>query len=68
MVRFGPFSYWRKVDAKLAELVPLLHKFAKECRVRIFSNERTQSTPLEPKLLFCGISDHFITVRKSMQN
>jgi hypothetical protein len=27
--RFGPFGYWKKVDAKLAELVPLTHKFAK---------------------------------------
>jgi hypothetical protein len=36
-----------KVDAKLAELVPLTHKFAKQSRVRIFCNERTRSTPLE---------------------
>jgi hypothetical protein len=27
--RFGPFRYCTKVDAKLAELVPLTHKFAK---------------------------------------
>jgi hypothetical protein len=46
--RFGPFGYWKKVDAKLAELVPLTHKFAKQSRVRIFRNERTQSTPLNP--------------------
>jgi hypothetical protein len=26
---FGPFPYCTKVDAKLAELVPLTHKFAK---------------------------------------
>jgi hypothetical protein len=26
---FGPFRYCTKVDAKLAELVPLTHKFAK---------------------------------------
>jgi hypothetical protein len=26
---FGPFRYSMKVDAKLAELVPLTHKFAK---------------------------------------
>jgi hypothetical protein len=30
-----------KVDAKLAELVPLSHKFRKQSRVEIFRNERT---------------------------
>jgi hypothetical protein len=30
-----------KVDAKLAELVPLSHKFSKQIRVGIFRNERT---------------------------
>jgi hypothetical protein len=30
-----------KVDAKLAELVPLSHNFAKQSRVKIFRNERT---------------------------
>jgi hypothetical protein len=27
--RFGPFCYCTKLDAKLAELAPLTHKFAK---------------------------------------
>jgi hypothetical protein len=27
--RFGPFRYCTKVDAKLAKLAPLTHKFAK---------------------------------------
>jgi hypothetical protein len=57
-----------KVDAKLAELVPLTHKFAKQSRVTIFRNERTRSTPLDPKLMFWGISDRFVTAGKSMQN
>jgi hypothetical protein len=48
---FGPFCYSTKVNAKLAEVVPLTHKYAKEIRVRIFRNERTRSTPLEPKLI-----------------
>jgi hypothetical protein len=39
-----------KVDAKLAELVLLMHKFPKQNRVRIFHNERTGSTPLDSKL------------------
>jgi hypothetical protein len=50
--RFGPFCYSTKVVAKLAELVPLSHKFTKQSRVGIFCNERTSSTPLDPKLMF----------------
>jgi hypothetical protein len=68
MGRFGPFRYFTKVDAKLAELVPLTHKFAKQSRVRIFRNERIRSTPLDPKLMFWDVSDHFVTARKSMQS
>jgi hypothetical protein len=49
---FGPFCYCSKVDAKLAELVPLTHKFARQSRVIFFRNERTRSTPLDPKLMF----------------
>jgi hypothetical protein len=33
--RFLLFRYCTKVDAKLAELMPLTHQFAKESRVRI---------------------------------
>jgi hypothetical protein len=40
-VRFGPFLYCTKFDAKLAELVPLTHKFAKGSCFKIFRNERT---------------------------
>jgi hypothetical protein len=64
---FGPFRYCTKVDAKLAKLVPLTHKFAKQSCVRIFRNERTGCTPLDPKL-FWGISDRVITARKRMQS
>jgi hypothetical protein len=66
--RFGTFHYCTKVDAKLAELVPLSHKLSKQSRVGIFRNERTRSTPLDRNLMFWGISDHFVTARKSMQN
>jgi hypothetical protein len=58
---FGPFRYRTKHDAELAELVPLTHKYAKQIHVRIFRNERTRSTPLDPKLMFCDVSDHFVT-------
>jgi hypothetical protein len=44
-----------KVDAKLAELVPLTQKFAKQSRVGIFGKERTRSTPLDPKHMFCCV-------------
>jgi hypothetical protein len=66
--RCGPFRYYTKVDAKLAELVALSHKFAKQSRVGIFCNERTQSTPFDPKLMFLGVSDRSVTARKPMQN
>jgi hypothetical protein len=68
LARFGPFHYNTKLDAKLAELAPLTNKFAKRSCVGSFCNELTQSIPLDPKLMFWGISDHFITLRKSMQN
>jgi hypothetical protein len=66
--RFGPFHYCTKVDAKLAELVLLTYKFAEQSNVRIFRNERNGSTPLDPKLMFQGISDRFVAARNSMQN
>jgi hypothetical protein len=66
--RFGRFYYCTKVDVKLAELVPLTHKFAKYSRVGIFRNERTRSTPLDPKLMFWGVSDRFVTARRLIQN
>jgi hypothetical protein len=44
-----------KVDAKLAELVPLSHMFAKQSRVGIFHNKPTHSTPFDPKLLFWAL-------------
>jgi hypothetical protein len=57
-----------EVDAKLAELVPLTHTFFKRSCVKSFRNERTQSTPLDPKLMILDVFDHFITARKLMQN
>jgi hypothetical protein len=41
LARFGPFRYCTKVDAKLTELAPLTHKFAKRRCDEIFRNERT---------------------------
>jgi hypothetical protein len=33
---------------------------SQQSRVGIFRNERTRSTPWDPKLMFWGISDHFL--------
>ena len=45
----GPFGCLTKLGAKRAELV---RKFVPRSRVRIFCNECTRSTPLDPKLTF----------------
>ena len=45
----GPFGCLTKVGAKRAELV---QKFVPRSRVISFRNERTQSTPFDPKLIF----------------
>ena len=45
----GPFGCLTKLGAKRAELV---QKFVPRSRVGIFRNERTQSIPVEPKLMF----------------
>src|SRR6185295_10223538 len=42
-----------KLRAKQAELV---QKFVTRSRIGIFRNECTQSTPLDPKLMFCCVS------------
>jgi hypothetical protein len=67
-VRFELFCYCTKVDAKLAELVPLTLKFAKRSYVGKFRNERSCSSQLDPKLMFWGIPHRFVTARISMQN
>ena len=49
----GRFGCLMKLGAKRAELV---QKFVSRSRVRVFRNERTRSTPLDPKLTFWCIS------------
>ena len=48
-VHSGSFGCLTKLDAKRAELV---QKFVPRSRIGIFRNERTRSTPLDPKLTF----------------
>ena len=55
-VHFGPFRYCTKHGAKRTKLVQLMQKFVQQCLVRIFHNERSRSTPLDPKLIFWCVS------------
>ena len=52
-VHSGPFGCLTKLGAKRDELV---QKFVPRSRVGIFRNERTRSTPLDPKLPFWCVS------------
>ena len=51
-----PFRYCTKLAAKHAKLVQLMQKFRPRCLIIIFCNERSQSTLLDPKLMFWCIS------------
>ena len=55
-VHFRPLSCLTKLEAKRTELV---QKFVPRSRDESFRNERTRSTPLDPKLLFRCVSYHF---------
>ena len=50
---FGRFGCLTRLGAKWARLA---QKFVPRNRVEIFRNERTRSTPLDPKLMFCCVS------------
>ena len=45
-----------KLGAKRAELVHLVQKFERQSRVGIFRNERTQTSPYDPKLIIWRVS------------
>ena len=53
MGAFGTMWLLTKLGAKRAEVV---QKFVPRSRVGIFCNERTRSTPLDPKLTFSCVS------------
>ena len=53
LVHLGPLTCLTKLGAKCSELV---QKFVRWSRVESFRNERTRSTPLDPKLMFWCIS------------
>ena len=46
------FRYYMKLGAERVELVQLMDKFVPLSRIGIFRNERTRSTPLDPKLKY----------------
>ena len=50
------FRYYMKLGAKRVELVQLMDKFVALSRTGIFRNERTRSTPLDPKLNYWFVS------------
>ena len=52
MGAFGTMWLLTKLGAKRAEVV---QKFVPRSRVGIFCNERTRSTPLDPKLKIFGV-------------
>ena len=51
-VHMRPFCYFTKLGAKWSNLVQLMQKFVPGCLVRVILNERSRSTPLDPKLMF----------------
>ena len=55
-VHLGLFYYGSKTRCKTAELVHLVQKFVRRSRVGIFRNERTQTSPYDPKLIFWRVS------------
>ena len=56
LVHLGPFGLLLKLGAKQAEQV---QKFVPRSRVGIFRNQRTQSTPLDPELMFWCVLYNF---------
>ena len=51
-LRLGLFRNGKKLGAKRGALLQLMQKFVPQSHVGIFRNERTQSAPLDPKLMF----------------
>jgi hypothetical protein len=79
---FGPFRYCMNFGVKGAKLVQLMHKFMKpnraelgslmnkfvqRCHAGFFRNKVIRSTPLDPRLMFWGITDRSVTARFRVQ-
>ena len=50
------YNYYIELGAKWVQLVQLMHKFVPLRHIGIFRNERTRSTPLDPKLKYWFVS------------
>jgi hypothetical protein len=50
-VHLAMFRYYTELGAKWVELVQLMKKFVPRNHIRVFRNERTQSSPLDAKLM-----------------
>ena len=57
LVHWGPFGRLTKLGAKWAELV---QNFVPRSLVGIFRNQSTQSTPLDPELMFWCVLYNFV--------
>jgi hypothetical protein len=57
-----------KVDAKLAELVPLPQKCTKKFASEFFATNAPDPFDLTQNSYFSGVSDRFVFARKSLQN
>ena len=56
-MHFGQFGCVTTLSLKRVKLV---EKFVTRSRVRIFRNERTRSTPMDPKLIFLCVSYYLV--------
>ena len=52
LVHLAMFNYYTKLGAKWVELVQFMQKFVPLSLIGIYRNERTRSTPLDPKIMF----------------
>ena len=55
-MHLAPFCYNTILAAKRAKLVQLMQKFVPRRLVKFFLNERSRSTPLDPKLMVLCVS------------
>ena len=67
LVHLGSFCNYMKLGAKRGELVQLMQKFEPRSDVWIFCNGQSQSTQLDPKVMFRSIWVHLGSFRNCMK-
>jgi hypothetical protein len=65
---FRTVSLQHELHRKMGWTGSLMHKFVQQYRVGYFHNKRTKYTSLDPRLVFCVVSDHSVTIRTLVQN